>query len=53
MPPYGSHMTLTPEEQATMDARLELSNRGYHPGDVIDYDNALKMIRDTILKNKR
>ena len=53
MPPYGSHMTRTPEEEALLRAKLVLSDWGYHQGDVIDYDNALDMLKEVILKDKK
>lgn len=55
MPPkYNNNTTITPEEQATLDAKRILSSYGYvHSGQVIDYDEALEIIRDVILKNKK
>ena len=54
MPPKGTHMTITPEEQATIDAKMILSEYGYvHSGQVIDYDEAIEIIRDVILKNRK
>lgn len=54
MPPKGSHMTITPEEQAELDAKRILSEYGYvHSGQVIDYDEAIEIIKEVILKNRK
>lgn len=46
-------MTRTPEEDAQLKAKLMLSSWGYSSGDVIDYENALTMIKDAILQNSK
>lgn len=43
-------MTRTPEEDAELKAKLMLSSWGYTSGDVIDYENALAMLKEVILK---
>ena len=50
MPPKVNHTTITPEEQARLDAKAILSSWGYtHSGNVIDYDEALAILTETIL----
>lgn len=43
-------MTRTPDEEALLQAKLILSDRGYAFGDVIDYEDALAMLKEVILK---
>lgn len=46
--------TVTPEEQADTDARRILNEYGYvSSGQTIGYDEAVKIIREVILKNQK
>lgn len=46
--------TVTPEEQADTDARRILDEYGYgHSGQTIGYDEAVKILREVILKNQK
>jgi len=46
-------MTRTPEEDAEFKAKMKLSEWGYTSGDVIDYENALAMLKEVILQNSK
>lgn len=47
-------MTRTPEEDAEIQAKMKLSEWGYtHSGNVIDYDEAVAIIKEVILKDKK
>ena len=46
-------MTRTPEEDALLQARLMLAGRGYTFGDVIEYEEALALLKEAILKDKK
>lgn len=53
MPPKINHTTITPEEQARLDAKVILSSYGcVHSGMVIDYDEALEMLTDVLLNSR-
>lgn len=54
MPPKGNHITITPEEQAELQAKRILNEHGYvHSGQVIDYDEAVEILKRVILNNKQ
>lgn len=54
METYLYTVTITPEEQADTDARRILNEYGYvHSGQVIDYDEAVEILREVILKNQK
>ena len=54
MPPKGNHITFTPEEFAELQAKRILNEHGYvHSGQVIDYDEAVEILRDVIIKNQK
>ena len=53
MPPKVNHITITPEEQARIDAELIVHTKwGYHSGEAIDYDNVVEMLVEAILYHK-
>lgn len=52
--PTFPEKTVTPEEQADTDARRILNEYGYvHSGQVIEYTEAVEILREVILKNQK
>ena len=52
--PTFPETTITPGEQAEIDAKRILSEYGYvHSGQVIDYDEAIEILKEVILKNRK
>ena len=50
MPPEVINTTRTPEEEAELRAKRKLSEWGFtHSGNVIDYDEAVAIIKEIIL----
>lgn len=43
-------MTRTPEEDAEFRAKFMLSSWGYSSGDTVNYEHALAMLKEVILK---
>ena len=54
MPPKEYLTTFTPEEFAELQAKRILNEHGYvHSGQVIDYDEAVEILKTVIIKNQK
>ena len=54
MPPKVNNITFTPEEFAKLQAKRILNEHGYvHSGQVIDYDEAVEILKTVIIKNQK